>query len=94
MRLRSLVSRVLTFVDGNRFGVAGNPATFQLAEQASDVADGCGWRVEFEQVVFVGASVWDGEGVVPSEVRVSHSPLIGAAHEDKYVEVTDGFPGI
>ncbi len=47
------------------------------------------WRVEFEFNAYLGESVWDDEGIVPQTVYLSYSPLIGAAHEADYEEVTD-----
>lgn len=34
-------------------------------------------EVRWSQVVRLGVSIWDGDGVVPSDVRVGWSPLIG-----------------
>jgi hypothetical protein len=46
------------------------------------------WRVEWQQHVFLGASVWDGAGAAPEHVFVGIAPDIGIPHIDDYVELT------
>ncbi|BBD08453.1 hypothetical protein [Desulfovibrio ferrophilus] len=92
-KLRELAAVVGTLVHGHRFGLQASPANFILAEPNEFEPQFKGakcWRVEFEQVLLFGASVWDGEGVVPEQLMVSYTPLIGAEHEADYQEVTDG----
>lgn len=47
------------------------------------------WAVEWEQIVHIGPSVFDDEGVVPSEVMIGYAPEIGIPHEEDY-EPFDG----
>lgn len=46
------------------------------------------WRVEWQQLVHLGETVWTNEGVTPTDVFMSPVPDVGLANEDKYVEVT------
>ena len=93
-KLRELAGASAALVQGNRFGLAAPPARFVLAEPNEFEPSWKGaesWRVEFEQVVYLGANVWDGEGVMPETVLVSHTPLIGLEHEGEYEEVPGEF---
>ncbi|MBU1001919.1 MAG: hypothetical protein KKE73_05305 [Proteobacteria bacterium] len=92
-RLRELAAAVGTLVHGHRFGLEAPPARFILAEPNEFEPHFKGakcWRVEFEQVLLFGESVWEGDGVLPEQLMVSYTPLIGAEHEAEYQEVTDG----
>lgn len=42
------------------------------------------WRVEWVHRIHLGATIYDGVGVIPGEVYYSWLPEIGAAHEDDY----------
>lgn len=45
------------------------------------------WRVEWEQVIHLGESVWNDEGITPSQVFFNWSPEIGDGNEEKYSEL-------
>lgn len=45
------------------------------------------WRVEWQQEIHLGSTVWNDEGVTPSIPVFSWSPAIGPGHEDDYTEV-------
>lgn len=45
------------------------------------------WRVEWTQLLFLGANVWLGGGILPSTVMLGYAPLIGLGHETDYVQV-------
>lgn len=45
------------------------------------------WVVEWEQVVHLGASVWDDEGVVPQTVYLGFEPDTGSGNTGKYDQV-------
>jgi hypothetical protein len=95
--LRRMAETVAGLTQGNRFGVSAMPAQFLAAgpnEFEPTFSGALAWRVEFEQDVPVGESVWEGEGVPVEQVMVSYVPLVGAEHEDKYTEVTDELPDI
>lgn len=91
--LRQMSAAVAALVHGNRFGVQAMPARFVKVE--ADVpapvgTDAACWRVEFEQDIPLGESVWGGEGVPVQTVLVSYTPRIGLEHKESYTEVTDG----
>jgi hypothetical protein len=46
------------------------------------------WRVEWEQVVHLGETVWTNDGVQPTVVMLGQVPLVGTGHEADYVETT------
>ncbi|MEW6490365.1 MAG: hypothetical protein AB1578_20950 [Thermodesulfobacteriota bacterium] len=74
-----------------RFGVAASPARELRIEPGDfkpDVATYAVWVVSWVQEVRLGSSVWDGEGVIPTQVWAGLSPEIGLPHEADYVEVT------
>lgn len=43
------------------------------------------WRVEWNQELTLGASVWDENGTTPTDPLVGFSPNIGIGHEADYV---------
>lgn len=45
------------------------------------------WRVEWQQVIHLGQSVWNAEGITPSQVLVSQAPDIGTGNEEHYEQV-------
>lgn len=45
------------------------------------------WRIEWSQVLHLGASVWDNDGTVPTTILTAWSPDIGAGNEDKYTSL-------
>lgn len=47
------------------------------------------WRVEWQQVVHIGVSVWDNDGTIPTQVLIGFAPDIGPGNEDKYVPIED-----
>ena len=46
------------------------------------------WRVEWQQIIHLGETVWTNDGTTPTAVFVSQVPLVGAAHADEYDQVT------
>lgn len=46
------------------------------------------WRVEWRQLLHLGASVWDeGEATTPTTVFAGFKPYVGIPNKDKYVQV-------
>lgn len=45
------------------------------------------WRVEWQQLLWFGDSVWAGEGITPTTVFVGFAPNIGTGHEADYIQV-------
>lgn len=49
------------------------------------------WRVEWQQVIHLGETVWTDDGEVPTPY-FSWSPLVGEAHADKYTGLDGSAP--
>lgn len=45
------------------------------------------WRVEWQQRVHLGNTVWTDEGTTPSEVFVGQAPEVGTGNEEDYTQV-------
>lgn len=45
------------------------------------------WLVEWTHEVRLGHSVWDGDGVMPTEIYLGIAPEIGPPHLDDYVKI-------
>lgn len=45
------------------------------------------WRVEWQQVIHLGDSVWNDEGITPSTVFLGWHPEIGTGNEEDYEQV-------
>jgi hypothetical protein len=45
------------------------------------------WRVEWQQVIYLGTSIWTDTGNTPDEPMWSEHPATGAAHGDDYQPV-------
>lgn len=96
--VRTLAANVALWVQGNRFGLPVRPAQFIRAEP-NDFSPGLErylpWVVEFEQTVLLGSSVWDADGVVPTELYLGYEPNTGPDHIDDYERVTgDELPSL
>lgn len=48
------------------------------------------WRVEWQQIIHLGDTIWTDDGVLPSEVLTSFSPAIGTGNENEYTSLTGG----
>lgn len=48
------------------------------------------WRVEWNQVLHIGQTVWTNEGTVPTTVMASWFPDVGTANADDYRDVAEG----
>ena len=42
------------------------------------------WQIHWSQSLRMGQSVWEGEGIAPSQIWLGQSPDIGADHEPQY----------
>lgn len=45
------------------------------------------WKVEWKQIIHLGAGVWNEVGITPSEVYLGFTPDIGVENIDKYIQV-------
>ena len=46
------------------------------------------WCVEWTHVLHFGQSVWEADGITPSQVFLGFVPEVGAGNEPKYIEIT------
>lgn len=46
------------------------------------------WRVEWQQIIHLGATVWTDEGTTPSIVYMGQAPEVGTGNEGDYVQVS------
>lgn len=47
------------------------------------------WRVDWQQIVHLGPSVWTNDGILPTEILIGYAPDIGPGNEAEY-EPLDG----
>ena len=47
------------------------------------------WRVDWQQTIHIGPSIWGDEGSPPSRVLGSWVPDIGPANEDEYTDISE-----
>ncbi len=89
---QELAEGVLAALEGSRFGLRGLSAAKvtrldNLYGEAFDKAGVALWAVSWEQRIKLGADVFAGEGVLPSELYVGFAPEIGEPHEGDYIKV-------
>lgn len=46
------------------------------------------WRIDWQQIIHIGESVWNNDGTLPAIVLTSFAPEIGQANEESYDVVT------
>jgi hypothetical protein len=90
--IRRLAAALAHFVNQNRWGLPVSPAEFLVAGP-DDFDPGLDqfetWRVEWQQIVHLGTSVWESDDTTPTEILYSWRPEIGTAHEGDYQEATE-----
>ncbi|WP_417842025.1 hypothetical protein [Terasakiella sp.] len=87
LKIRKLATSFAAFVSKQRWGMPVDPAevtaitpdAFNPQFDKYEV-----WRVEWQQVLFLGENYWSGEGILPTEVLASWEPQTGPGNEDKY----------
>lgn len=88
--IRKLAGALGAFVHLQRWGLPVSPAevTSIGPDEFSPELDRYEvWRVEWQQRLNLGKSVWDNDGTIPTQVLVSWSPDIGPDHVDDYMPV-------
>ena len=98
LEIRKLAAAVGAFVRAKRWGCPIGPAELIGIYQDDfdpELDQYEVWRVEWQQIIHLGESVWTGydEGDVPQRVYLGIAPEIGPEHIDDYVEIT-GLLGI
>ena len=94
---RLLAAQLMSWLRGKRFGQPVGIAQPMSADPDVFVGDAANeyevfrvmWRHE---PVYLGASVWDATGVVPTEVWLGIDPLTGAAHLADYIKISPPAP--
>ncbi len=82
-------------IEGNRFGQPVSPAQVSVVEPDEFVPEMdrfVVWRVDWQQVVHVGASIWDNDGTLPTRVLASWAPDVGIPNEGRYQDVLEVEP--
>lgn len=95
LEIRRLAASFAAFVRLQRWGcpigpaqvVGAYPSDFEPELDQYEV-----WRVEWQQVLHLGKSVWNATGQVPSQIMGSYVPIVGIPYEDQYVRLNDGPP--
>lgn len=87
LEIRKLAAAFAAFVRLQRWGCPIGPAKLIGAfpdETVPELDPYDVWRVEWQQLIHLGHTVWTDDGAPPAIMMGSHSPLIGAAHVDQY----------
>ena len=94
---RLLAAQLMPWLRGKRFGQPIGIAKPMSADPDTFAGDAAGeyecirvmWRHE---PVYLGTSVWDATGVIPTEVWLGIDPLTGAANLSSYIKITPPTP--
>jgi hypothetical protein len=89
--VRKLAAALAALVRLNRWGCPVGPAYVQGAypdDFDPDLDQFECWRVDWEQVVHLGETVWTNDGVQPTVVLLGEAPMVGADFVPDYVQVT------
>ena len=90
--IRQWAAELAVFVNQQRWGLPVGAADVTGCwpdEFDSELGQYECWRVEWQQVIRLGASVWTDEGQVP-EPYLAWAPEVGTEHEADYRPVTGG----
>jgi hypothetical protein len=89
IQVRDFAAQLFTKVRKNKWGLAHNvsfpgmitlgPGKFDPEKNGYD-----SWFVSWDQTLYLGDSVWDSTGIMPTEILWSELPLIGFNNEDHY----------
>jgi hypothetical protein len=85
--IRKLAAAIGAFIQANRFGQPISPAevTAITPDDFSPELDQYEvWRIEWQHIVHLGATVWTNDGTIPTQVLASWEPEIGPEHEQAY----------
>lgn len=94
--IRSNAASLAHFIQHNQWGLPIEGARVMVCEPdafSPELDQYHVWRIEWAQVVHIGANEWIDDGEPPSEVWVGVSPLIGAENEAFYTR-QDGEGGM
>ena len=88
-----LAAAVALHIRGKRWGLPVEPAIVTAIEPDDfdpDLDQFEVWRVDWQQIIHIGPSIWDNDGSFPAQVLAGISPDIGPASEGEYQTVIDG----
>lgn len=97
LEIRKLSSALAVWMRDRRFQPASGPADVLGAfrDDFSPVLDQFEvWRVEWDQIVHLGESVWVDDGETPDQPVYSWSPDIGTGNADKYQDAVPDLGGV
>lgn len=87
---RSLAASLMAFINAKRFGEQIMPAKLVNCEPddfSPEIETYYTMRIDWTHEAVLGENVWDGAGIVPTEIYFSIVPYIGIPHEPDYVRV-------
>lgn len=90
--VRKLAAALAHHIYGNRWGqpVEAARVTAIVQDDFSPELDRFEvWRIEWQQIIHIGTSIWDNDGVIPTQVLVSFAPDIGPDNEPAYTDILD-----
>jgi hypothetical protein len=89
IQVREFAAQLFKKVRKNKWGLAHNvsfpgmvtlgPGKFDPEKNGFD-----SWYVSWDQTLYLGDSIWDSTGIMPTEILWSELPLIGTGNEDHY----------
>jgi len=88
--IRKLAGALGVLVHQNRWGKPVGPAellTITPDDMDPELDQYVVWRVEWQQALHLGASVWTNEGDIPTTVLYSYEPDTGTGNEGEYEEL-------
>lgn len=90
--LKKFAAAVMAYTRARRWGQPVGPANVVGANPDTIVGQPDDYecmRVEFSHAALLGTDVFAGAGVIPTEIYLGFSPLIGPDHIDDYMLVTE-----
>lgn len=88
-----LAASVALHIRARRWGQPVEPATVTAIEPDSfdpRLDEFEVWRVDWQQTIHIGPSIWGDDGMFPSQVLVAFAPDIGAPSEGEYQTIVGG----
>lgn len=90
LQIRMFASEIMSLVWRNRWGLpTGAPEELEAGPGELSAGDMGyeSWYVTWRQTLYVGASAWDDEGVIPDTIYVGYAPDIGEGHKPDYIQL-------
>lgn len=90
-----LAASVARHIKAKRWGLPVEPATVTAIEPDTfdpRLDEFEVWRVDWQQIIHIGESIWNDDGTFPTDVLASFSPDIGEGNEGEYQAIVGGQP--